>query len=191
MNKKVHYVNNPEFVKHLIEHKKLCRKAKKLGLDSPPPGNYIGECLLKIATNLATKSNFASYPFKDEMIGDAIENCIRYLHNFNVKTSNNAFAYFTQITYYAFLRRIESEKKALYGKAKWLERQNINGGQVADISGSPGYEFGHLNVEAEMGSDYTQEYMENVVKQYEEKKEKTKKASKRVAKKAAKKKKSR
>ena len=117
-----HYVNNKEFTAAIIEHNSACRLADKKGLEKPKISEYIGECIYKIATRLSTKPNFINYSYRDEMICDAIENCIQYIGNFNREKSNNAFAYITQICYYAFLRRIQKEKKQLEIKTKIIER---------------------------------------------------------------------
>ena len=81
-----------------------------MGEEKPRVSNYIGECFLKIANGLSHKPNFMNYTFKDDMVSDGIENCLQYIHNFNPDKSNNPFAYFTQIIYYAFIRRIQREK---------------------------------------------------------------------------------
>lgn len=117
---KVHYVNNAEFLKALVKWKKDCVDAEDSGEQTPIIPNYIGECILKIATRLATRPNFNNYTYKDDMILDGIENCIQYLHNFDPNKSKNPFAYFTQIIYYAFLRRIMKERKQAYIKTKIL-----------------------------------------------------------------------
>ena len=116
-----HYVDNKQFLAEMIKWKKEIREAEDSGDDRPPVSNYIGECFLKIAERLCSKSNFMNYPYKDEMIGDGIENCLMYAHNFNPRKSKNPFSYFTQIIYYAFLRRIEREKKQAYIKFKLTE----------------------------------------------------------------------
>jgi len=120
-----HYINNAEFLKALIEYKSQCEKAKELGKEEPNIPNYIGECFLKIANHLSRKPNFVSYSFRDEMISDGIENCLMYFRNFDPSKSENPFAYFTQIIYYAFLRRIAREKKQLYVKYKATEQFGI------------------------------------------------------------------
>lgn len=116
-----HYVDNKQFLAEMIKWKKEIREAEDSGDERPPVSNYIGECFLKIAERLCSKSNFMNYPYKDEMIGDGIENCLMYAHNFNPRKSKNPFSYFTQIIYYAFLRRIEREKKQAYIKFKLTE----------------------------------------------------------------------
>ena len=117
-----HYVNNADFLASLIEYHKKCAESKENNTPEPAIPNYIGECFLKIASHLARKPNFISYSFKDEMIGDGIENCIMYFRNFDPLKSSNPFAYFTQIIYFAFLRRITREKKQLYVKYKATEQ---------------------------------------------------------------------
>ena len=120
-----HYVNNADFLSALIEYKKACDEAKKKKKPDPQIPNYIGECFLKIADHLSRKPNFISYSFRDEMIADGIENCLMYFRNFDPEKSKNPFAYFTQIIYYAFLRRIMKEKKQLYVKYKATEQFGI------------------------------------------------------------------
>ena len=119
--KGVHYVNNKEFLEAMIEWKNLCIVEEKKGKSQPPVTNYIGECFLKIATHLSYRPNFINYTYRDEMISDGIENCLQYVANFNPKKSNNPFAYFTQIIYYAFLRRIAKEKKQTHVRNKIIE----------------------------------------------------------------------
>jgi hypothetical protein len=139
-----HYVNNKEFLAALIEYKKNIEIAKLEGKPKPRITNYLGECFLKIATHLSFKPNFVNYMFKDDMICDGIENCVQYIHNFNPEKSQNPFAYFTQIIHFAFLRRIQKEKKQLEIKNKILERtgydqvftddKNIDGGNYSDYN---------------------------------------------------------
>ena len=111
-----HYVNNKEFTAAVAEFNASVKLAEAEGKTPPQMSNYIGECIYKIATRLSTRPNFINYTYRDEMICDGIENCIQYIKNFNVEKSNNAFAYITQICYYAFLRRIQKEKKQVYIK---------------------------------------------------------------------------
>jgi hypothetical protein len=125
MSKTKHYVNNPDFLQALIEYRQACDIAKKENREEPIVPNYIGECFLKIANHLSRKPNFISYSFREEMICDGIENCIMYFRNFDPTKSTNPFAYFTQIIYFAFLRRIQKEKKQLYVKYKATEQFGI------------------------------------------------------------------
>lgn len=120
-----HYINNADFLNALIEYKKACVEASEKGKTDPRVPNYIGECFLKISEHLARKPNFISYSFKEEMISDGIENCVMYFRNFDPEKSKNPFAYFTQIVYYAFLRRIDREKKQLYLKYKATEQFGV------------------------------------------------------------------
>ena len=117
-----HYVNNKEFLAALINHRENIEIAEIQGKEKPRIPRYIGECFLKIATHLSFKPNFVNYMFKEDMISDGIENCVQYIHNFNPEKSQNPFAYFTQIIHYAFLRRIQKEKKQLEIKNKILEK---------------------------------------------------------------------
>ena len=117
-----HYVNNKEFLAALIKYREDKEIALAKGLPKPPIPRYIGECFLKIANHLSFKPNFVNYMFREDMIGDGIENCVQYIHNFDPEKSNNPFACFTQIIYYAFLRRIQKEKKQLEIKTKIIER---------------------------------------------------------------------
>lgn len=122
-----HYIDNERFLEELVTHKKAVVKAKKEGIKPPGVTNYIGQCFLDIANNLAKKPNFANYTYKDEMVSDSVENCIMYATNFDPKKSKNPFAFFTQITFYAFLRRIQKEKKQLYIKLKCFEDSDPTG----------------------------------------------------------------
>ena len=124
--KSEHYVDNKVFLQAMIEYKDKCEKAEKRKRKKPPVTNYIGECFLKIANHLSYRPNFINYTFRDDMISDGIENCLQYLDNFNPAKSNNPFAYFTQIIYYAFIRRIQKEKKQSNIKYRMIEQANID-----------------------------------------------------------------
>ncbi len=121
-----HYVNNKDFLAALIKYREDVEIASLQDKPKPVIPRYIGECFLKIANHLSFKPNFVNYMFKDDMICDGIENCVQYIHNFNPKKSENPFAYFTQIIYYAFLRRIQREKRQLEIKNKILERSGFS-----------------------------------------------------------------
>ena len=129
-----HYVNNKEFLAALITYRENCEIAQIRGNEKPRITNYIGDCFLKIATHLSFKPNFVNYMFKEDMISDGIENCIQYIHNFDPKKSQNPFAYFTQIIHYAFLRRIQKEKRQLEIKNKILEKTGFDEVFVDDVS---------------------------------------------------------
>ena len=117
-----HYVNNKQLLEALIVYREKVAHAKENDLPKPRITNYLGECFLKIATHLSYKPNFVNYMFREDMISDGIENCVQYIHNFDPEKSRNPFAYFTQIIHYAFLRRIQKEKKQLDIKTKIIER---------------------------------------------------------------------
>ena len=124
--KKEHYVDNKVFLQAMIEYLAKCDKAKERGRKPPPVTNYIGECFLKIANHLSYRPNFINYTFRDDMISDGIENCLQYLRNFNPTKSKNPFAYFTQKIYYAFVRRIQKEKKQTIIKHKLIQDANYD-----------------------------------------------------------------
>ena len=119
--KKQHYVDNEKFLVVMGDYREEYLKAKDNDLEIPVLPDYAGECFLKIAERLSHRPNFINYAFREEMVSDGIENCVMYASNFNPEKSSNPFAYFTQITYYAFLRRIEKEKKQLYIKYKTMD----------------------------------------------------------------------
>ena len=124
--KSEHYVNNKELLEALIVYRAKVANAKENDLPKPRITNYLGECFLKIATHLSFKPNFVNYMFKDDMICDSIENCVQYINNFNPEKSSNPFAYFTQIIHYAFLRRIQKEKRQLEIRQKIIERSSFD-----------------------------------------------------------------
>ena len=117
-----YYVNNKEFLAAITDYRQKVHAAKEAGNPRPRVTNYLGECFLKIATHLSYKPNFVNYMFREDMISDGIENCVQYIHNFDPEKSKNPFAYFTQIIHYAFLRRIQKEKKQLEIKTKIIEK---------------------------------------------------------------------
>ena len=122
---KAHYVDNAKFLEAMIEYKREYNKAKEDDTGLPQISEYLGSVFLKIAQRLSFRPNFINYAFKNDMISDGIENCLHYIHNFNPEKSNNPFAYFTQIIYYAFIRRIQKEKKQLYIKYKSMQNYEI------------------------------------------------------------------
>ena len=119
-----HYVDNKVFLTAMVEWKEKCKIAVEADKRIPPVTNYIGECFLKIANHLSYRPNFINYTYKDDMISDGIENCLQYASNFNPEKSSNPFAYFTQIIYYAFIRRIQKEKKQTHVKNKIISSAN-------------------------------------------------------------------
>lgn len=127
----VHYVNNKEFSQAVVDYATLVKSAKEKGTDVPRITEYIGRCFLRIAEGLSYKSNFNAYTYREEMVMDGVENCIKACLNYNVNAVTrsglpNAFAYFTQIIYYAFLRRIMKEKKQQEIKMRYIEYSGAN-----------------------------------------------------------------
>ena len=136
MASKQHYVNNKEFYTEMVRMKEDFQTKGEYEIS-----NYIGKCFLDIASGLSNRPNFINYTFKDDMIFDGVENCIRYCHNFNPKKSKNPFSYFTQIVYYAFLRRIEKEKKQSYIKYKMTEITRVE--ELVDFDGNLNIDKGY------------------------------------------------
>ena len=120
-----HYVDNAKFLEAMKEWKEQCKDAEEAGDELPRITDYIGSCFLKIANGLSYRPNFINYTYKQEMISDGIENCLQYIKNFNPEKSKNPFAYFTQIIYYAFIRRIQKEKKQTHVKHRMIEKQEF------------------------------------------------------------------
>lgn len=130
-----YYVNNKELLEAMISYRERVIYAKEHDKPKPRVSNYVGDCFLKIATHLSYKPNFVNYPFREDMICDGIENCLQYIDNFDPEKSKNPFAYFTQIIYYAFLRRIQKEKKQLEIKQKILDHSDAASVMQIDDSG--------------------------------------------------------
>ena len=125
--KTIHYVDNAKFLEEMIEYKRQYKISKSNDDEELPIiSEYLGSVFLKIAQRLSFRPNFINYAFKDDMISDGIENCLHYIHNFDPEKSSNPFAYFTQIIYYAFIRRIQKEKKQLYIKFKSMQNYEIS-----------------------------------------------------------------
>tara|TARA_B110000003_G_scaffold261064_1_gene282474 strand:- start:339 stop:917 length:579 start_codon:yes stop_codon:yes gene_type:complete len=142
-----HYVNNKDFTAAVAEYVIQINKAKEADKTPPRMSEYIGECVYKIATRLSTRPNFINYTYRDEMICDAIENCIQYLGNFNIEKSSNAFAYVTQICYYAFLRRIQKEKKQVFIKQKSIMESDVSLESFQTIDGQYDPALTNTNIE--------------------------------------------
>lgn len=157
------YVNNKEFYQLLVDYKEQCRISTEKGDDIPRIPERIGHCFYMIATRLGTKWQFSGYTYREEMVSDALENCVVAVHNFNPERSQNPFAYFTQIIYYAFLRRIEKEKKQTFVKYKSLEHFLID----ASLNDE--------DAKAYSTFDITNDKMKPILEKYE-KKPKTEKA---------------
>ena len=133
-----HYIDNKEFLAKISDYREKRIEAEECGDPRPQVTNYLGECFVKIANHLAYKSNFVNYTFRDEMILDGIENCLTYMDNFDPAKSKNPFAYFTQITYYAFIRRIQKEKRQMETKFKYIKSLDIEQILEASADGTEG-----------------------------------------------------
>lgn len=164
-----HYVNNAEFLKHMKEHINAVNTAKKEKEPLPRVSDYIGECIVNIANKLANKPNFMNYPFREEMVSDGIENCLQYLNNFNPKKSSNPFAYFTQIIYFAFVRRIQKEKKQLYTKYRMIGESLLH--DIHDVENVSANKYGSDQADSNM-----HEFIENFERSRDNKKKKVKEA---------------
>ena len=131
--KVVHYVDNQKFYQEIVAHKEKVEQAKKEGKEPPKLSNYIGECIYKIATKLSSKPCFMNYSYRDEMISDGIENCILYFNDYDPTRGANPFAYFTQVIYFAFIRRINKEEKNRYIIYKNFQETIIQNGHMKDL----------------------------------------------------------
>jgi len=120
-----HYVDNKKFYEALVNYRQQVDEAVSKGIDKPQISNYLGDCFIKIATHLSYKANFINYTFKDDMISDGIENCLAAADKFDPTKSTNPFAYYTQIVYFAFIRRIQKEKKQQATKYKIIENMDL------------------------------------------------------------------
>ena len=164
--RKRNYVNNKDLLEALIQYQKDCREAEDQGEESPRVPDYVGKCIYQIATRLASKPNFSGYSYKEDMISDGIENCLQYIHNFNPEKSQNPFAYFTQIIWYAFLRRIAKEKKQMYIRFKASQSMIATGDTYA------GGDEVKLNLN--MSADYINSFIEDFEDKLNKDKEKKK-----------------
>jgi hypothetical protein len=169
-----YYVDNVKLYEAMKDYKAKVAAYTELDnpdIQKPRVSEYIGKCIYLIATKLSLMKKFINYPFREEMIGDAIDNCIYYIDNFNPVKYNNPFAYFTQISYYAFIRRIQKEKKQLYIKTKAYQNASVNGLINQYQEGDDGHA---VTPEADT------EYMNNLVEDFENKlkEKKIKKAQK-------------
>ena len=166
MKKSTHYIDNDHFYNEMKDWIKLVKEAENEGDPMPPVTDYIGLCFMNIAENLSKKGNFVKYSFRDEMVSDAIENCIMYAHNFDPDKSKNPFSYFTQITYFAFLRRIEKEKKQMYIRFK--SSHNM-------VSQGATYESNEVQLHLNTNADYINAFIEDFEDKLHKNKEKNKK----------------
>lgn len=173
-----HYINNRALLEALIKYRDAVQEAKKNGTQLPRIPEYIGECFYKIATRLSTKYKFVNYTYRDEMISDAIENCVAVVNNFDPSKSSNPFAYFTQIISNAFIRRIMKEKKQTYVKYKYMQRVMMDGGLASQQDMDELKEIDATYANMDHVNDLIRDY-ENYVKNT---REKTKRAKKGIEK---------
>jgi DNA-directed RNA polymerase specialized sigma subunit len=161
--RKTNYINNKTLYGAMIHYRNEVHEAEENDTEKPIVPKYIGESILLICNNLAKKPNFSGYTYKTDMISDGIMDCIAAVDKFDPDKTNNPFAYFTQIAWNAFLRRIQKEKKQTYIKHKNFENSYL----MSDIM-------------EEMGGNQlkSNEYSSEVVRSYENKLTKTKKESK-------------
>lgn len=163
---KKNYVDNEKFHKELVEYLRIRKERESKGEEAPVMPDYIGVCIQDIATRLSRSGNFINYPFREDMIMDGIETCIKYIHNFDPERKN-PFAYFTTIIYYAFLTRIKKEKKELYVKQKVLQNTYFEGlladQEIDDLD---------YNINVDLDNPYMNELMETIDKKREDNAEK-------------------
>lgn len=171
IRKKLHYVNNPDFLRHMKEHTEAAKAAKASGEPMPRVSDYIGECIVSISNKLVNRPNFTNYPFREEMVSDGIENSLQYLNNFDPSKSSNPFAYFTQIIYFAFIRRIQKEKRQLYTKYRMIGESLLH--DIHDIDNVHTNKYGSTQADQNM-----HEFVKNFEHSREERKNKMKESKK-------------
>lgn len=120
-----HYIDNTKFFTEIVKYQTRCKDHVDAKKEIPKVPNYIADCFLRIADNLGNLKKFRNYPFLEEMKSDAVYYCLKYMHNFSPEKTQNPFSYFTKISYYAFLQRIQSEKKFLYKKYKAIQNTEL------------------------------------------------------------------
>jgi hypothetical protein len=175
-----HYVNNKEFSQAVVDYVTSAVEARENEKEEPKITNYIGTCFLKISEGLSHKPNFFSYTYREEMVMDAVENCIKAIMNYDIKKATrtglpNAFAYFTQISYYAFLRRIAKEKKQQEIKERYIDFAGADA--FADFEGNCDSEFivDHIRQKSQRIRD-----RDNLVKEFGKKQKRKERAKKKV-----------
>lgn len=168
-----HYVDNKKLYQAIVEYRKIVREKEEVGEPRPPIPTYIGHCMLMIANRLSLKPNFVNYSYREEMISDGIENCVCYFDNYNPDRYDNPFAYFTQIIYFAFLRRIQKEKKQLYIKHKSLENSLIMNELVeqGEFDGDDEFVPAYIDLENENTSDFIKAFEDNLSKKRKKRKQ--------------------
>lgn len=163
----INYIDNTKFLEAIKKHRENVKDAEYSGKEIPKIPDYIGRCILDISTNLARRPNFNGYTYKDEMISDGYEHCIRYFYNFDPEKSNNPFGYFTTIIYYAFLRRLEAEKKQSRIKSGMIINSGLFNMLVAQQESDTANYDEHIK-------EFLKDYIDNDVLVKEEKKKQKK-----------------
>ena len=163
------YIDNKLFFEKVVEHVNKCKEKEAAGEEHPIIPDFIGKCFIDIATNLASRRNFVGYKYKEDMISDALFDMTRYVSKFNSEKTNNAFSYFTQIAFFAFLRRIAKEKKHLYTKYKAINNSEIFGTLSTSLS-----EEDNMLIDDIGYSEGARENMNSFVQDYEDKMKKDK-----------------
>jgi DNA-directed RNA polymerase specialized sigma24 family protein len=166
-----HYVDNQKFLEALKQRKLLVFEAENQGNEKPQVSNYLGECIYKIANHLSYKANFINYSYRDEMVADGIETSLRYIDNFDPEKSSNPFAYFTQIIYFAFLRRLTKEKKQSYIKNKILIENHFDSFELQEHDEDGMYDVTYSDI-LQTSEDFVEEYESNIQKKKKKKQQK-------------------
>lgn len=174
-----HYIDNAKFLEALKDYRAARLATLENGTDAPQIPEYVGECFLKIATHLSFKSNFMGYTFRDDMISDGIENCLVYIDNFDPDKSSNPFGYFTQIIFFAFIRRIQKEKKHTYTKYKLIEQALIDGTTSLDPTHASAHTDGHSTGRSMLQFDNVKDFISRF-DDYTDKRRERRRQSKKV-----------
>lgn len=180
--KAVHYVDNQRFFKEIVEYRKRLQKAREEGIEDPRIPDYIGECIWKIAEKLSTKPCFINYSYRDEMVSDGIENCILYFKDYDPEIGQNPFAYFTQVIYYAFLRRISKEEKNRYVIYKNFQHNIVYGSNQGEHDNLKLFDDNDKNLLPMSMYDNINDFMDRFEKKEEAKKVKRKQMKEGLAK---------
>lgn len=180
--KAVHYVDNQRFFKEIVEYRKRLQKAREEGIEDPRIPDYIGECIWKIAEKLSTKPCFINYSYRDEMVSDGIENCILYFKDYDPEIGQNPFAYFTQVIYYAFLRRISKEEKNRYVIYKNFQHNIVYGANQGEHDNLKLFDDNDKNLLPMSMYDNINDFMDRFEKKEEAKKVKRKQMKEGLAK---------
>jgi len=182
---KPHYVNNANFSQAVVEYVTVLNEARDAGTELPIVPDYIARCFLKIAEGLSHKSNFIRYTYREEMVMDAVENCLKAIENYNLEAATrtgkpNAFAYFTQISWYAFLRRIAKEKKQQDVKIKYMTQSGVEEFIIENGDATSGQVMNAFVSQLKDRIDKVRE-KDTEFKEFAAKEKKKKKMSKRIA----------